>query len=79
MEEHDPRAVRGAGGDLVPEHRAGVRRRQLVDVRAAEAAREHTDELALAVGLRHLLETRCSGLVDHDRAHDETLLLCIVR
>jgi hypothetical protein len=54
------------GDDLVPQDAPGVRGGQLLDVRAAEAAREHADAVDR---LRHVRRPWRPALVDDDRAH----------
>ncbi len=69
VDERHAHAVGGLRGDLVAEHRAGRCDIQLLDVRAAEAAREHADELAHAVRLRHLGRPRRCLVPHGDGAH----------
>ena len=55
VDERDAAAV-DLGDDLVPEHGAGRRAAELLDVRSAEPAGEHARELARAVRLGDLRE-----------------------
>ena len=55
--------------DLVAQDRAGVRRPELLDVRAAEPAGEHPHELAGPVGLRDVRERRLTVLPHDHGAH----------
>ena len=65
VEERDATAV-DLGDDLVAEHLARVLRRQLLDVRAAEAAGENGEGV---LRLGHVDELRPPLLVEYDRAH----------
>ena len=67
-ERHAP-PVRRLADDLVPENRARGRPAELLDVRAAEPAREDVDELPVAAGLGDLGERRLPGPIEDDRAH----------
>jgi hypothetical protein len=69
VDEGDPPAVLGRRDDFVTEHRAGELRPELLDVRAAQPAREHADGLARPVGLREVDQGRRSGLVERDGSH----------
>ena len=55
--------------DLVPEHRAGGRAAELLDVGAAQTAGEYADELAGACRLGQLGELGQPVRVEDDRAH----------
>jgi hypothetical protein len=73
MDQRDAPAVVDLRDDLVAEHRPGVRRRELLDVRAAQAACDDTDERARPPGLGHVRERRLSVRPDDHRAHGRSL------
>src|SRR6266542_4706292 len=73
VDEDDALAAVPRRDDLVSEHRAGRRTSDLLDVRTAEPARADVRELALAAGLRDLVEPRLPVVVEHDRAHYSSL------
>ena len=58
VDERDAAAVVRLRHDLVTEHDTGVRRVELLDIRPAQSAGEHADELARPLGLGHLRELR---------------------
>jgi len=68
VDERDAPAVR-LRDHLVSEDRARGGDADLLDVRSAEPAGEHANELRVSVGLRHVRERRLSLLVEDDRAH----------
>lgn len=68
MDERDPPPVR-LGNDLVTEDGSTASRTELLDVRAAEPAGEHVNELSATLRLGDVRELRLSCSVEHDGAH----------
>ena len=66
VDQRDAGAVVTARHDLVAEHRAGRGEADLLDVGAAEPAREHADRIGRRGRVR---EAGLSVGVEHDRAH----------
>ena len=66
VDQRDARSVRPQRDDFVAEHRPGGRDADLLDVRAAEPAREHAHRLGRRGRVR---EAGLSVCVEHDRAH----------
>ena len=73
VDERDVPTVVELGDDLVAEHGPRVLRRELLDVRAAEAARDDPDDRARPLGLGHVRERRLSVRPDDHRAHRRSL------
>jgi hypothetical protein len=69
VDEDDALAAVALGNDLVSEHGSRRRSPDLLDVRPAEPAGQHTYELALTLRLRHVVQPRLPVAVEHDRAH----------
>jgi hypothetical protein len=69
VHDRDAGAVLEHACDLVPEYRARRAATELLDVRAAEPARAHAHEQAVATWLRQLGELREPVRVENDRAH----------
>jgi len=68
VDERDAPAVR-LRDHLVSEYGARRRDADLLDVRSAEPAGEHANQLPVAVGLGHVRERRLPLPVEDDRAH----------
>ena len=66
MDQRDAGAVGPLRDDLVPQHRSGRRAAELLDVGAAQPAREHAQR---TVGRGRIREPGVSVCVEHDRAH----------
>src|SRR5262245_17808449 len=69
VDERNAASVCRPRHDLVPEHSAGRCRCELLQIRAAQPAREHVDQHTGAVGLVNLCENGLTGAVQNDRPH----------
>ncbi len=69
VNECDPPPVGCLGDDLMPQHSAGVRRVELLNVGPAKSTCDHPHEVAGAIGLGYLRERRLAGSVDNNCSH----------
>src|SRR5262249_59033222 len=69
VEEGMPGAIVRSGPDLVAEHRPRGRRAELLDVRAAQAARLDGQDLTRADGLADFGQCGQSRVIEDDRPH----------